>query len=548
MKRLKTIVLATVMAAGGLLLPAVTEAPEAAALDVYTTPGTHTVNGRQWRTSCSQYSPTIERCRTEILATQITRDAAGRFAQSTGWAFNNLTYKPVAHELWGGNPLANPGEWTEGGRRWRTECGTAATGRDGCRSYIFGTAYTSAGGRIEAVNQWMFNNIVRVTPGTMKVGLEASPITRAPAFLQGRRFFTLGTLVTTPNEGGQSRGTGRLSQIELDPAGKVGTFRESYWAFTWDMAVESDYGAFRTSIPTRPTGCTISAADNADRTRMGLPALPSGTCDVRAARSFTGKPTVRYGTYDHSASGGNRLRLFWNGSFTTETFLDVTAPGAAHSELRLASHTHPGAVSALGFMFGSTKAPAAGRSMVPETQQVQPWLPPRSVNPAVVSQSLFPTSAGGADKTLWVQNLATPNLLPVRQSFQFRDYQAVGNGGCIVTKPEFRGRVTPAGWHSYFCPLADNGKLVWHHMAASLVAEGHGLCRIGDWSKCVAASPQTVRYGLPARAGGHVYNALQLIDDDNQLAAIIGLETSLYNHKASSQSALSLFAAVSPDS
>ncbi|MBB1483813.1 hypothetical protein H5392_08065 [Tessaracoccus sp. MC1865] len=545
MNRLKTAVLVTLMAVGGVLLPTVTQAPEAAALDVYTTPGTHTLNGRQWKTTCAAYSPTIDRCRTEIFATQITRDAAGRFSQANGWAFNNLTYKPVAHKLWGANPLANPGEWTEGGRRWRTECGTAATGKDGCRSYIHGTAYTSVGGRVEAVNQWMFNNIVRVTPGSMKVGLEADQIRQAPAFLHGRRFFTLGTIITDPNEGGQARGTGRLSQVELDPGGQVGTFRESHWSFTWDMARESDYGAFRTSIGNRPTGCTVSAPDNADRTRMGLPALPAGTCDVRAARSFTAKPTVRYGTYDHS--GGNRLRLFWNNSFTTETYLDTSAPGAAHSELRLAAHTHQGSVNALGFMFGSTKAPAAGRSMVPETQKQPPWLPPRSVNPAVVSQSLFPSPAGGADKTLWVQNLATPALLPVRQSFQFRDYQDAGRG-CIVTKPEFRGRVSPSGWHSYFCPLADNGKLVWHHMAASLVAEGHGLCGIGDWSKCAAASPQTVRYGLPARAGGHVYAGLQLIDDDNELAAIVGLETSMYNHKASSQSAMALFAAVSPDS
>ncbi|WP_143570925.1 hypothetical protein [Tessaracoccus sp. ZS01] len=325
MNRLKTVVLAALMAVGGVLLPTVTEAPESAALDVYTTPGTHTLNGRQWMTVCAAYSPTIDRCRTEIYATQITRDAAGRFTQANGWAFNNLTYKPVAHNLWGNNPLATPGEWTEGGRRWRTECGTAATGKDGCRSYIHGTAYTSVGGRIEAVNQWMFNNIVRVTPGSMKVGLEADPIRRAPDFLHGRRFFTLGTIITNPNEGGQARGTGRLSQVELDPAGKLGTFRESYWSFTWDMARESDYGAFRTSIADRPTGCTVSAPDNADRTRMGLPALPAGTCDVRAARSFTAKPTVRYGTYDHS--GGNRLRLFWNNSFITETYLDATAAG-----------------------------------------------------------------------------------------------------------------------------------------------------------------------------------------------------------------------------
>lgn len=545
MKRTRATLLAVVMMLGGFLLPGLS-AQQASALDVYITPGTHTLNGRQWKTECSRYSSTIERCRTEIFATQITRDAAGKFTQSNGWAFNNLTYKPVAHSLWGDNPLANPGEWTEGGRQWRTECGTPATGRDGCRSYIYGTAYTAAGGTIKAVNQWMFNNIVRVNPGTMKLGLEADPIKQAPPFLNGRRYFTLGNIITMPPANGEARGTGRLSQIELDPGGKLGTFKESYWSFDWGMAVESDYPAFRSSIANRPTGCLISAQDNADRARLGLPALPNNTCDIRAARSFNAAPTVRYGTYDYNTSGGNKIRLFWNGTNLTETYLDASGPGAAHSELRLSAHGHRGAANALGFMFGSKKAPSAGRSLVPETQKRPPWLPPRSVNPANVSQSLFPTSAGGADKTLWLQNLGRQDLLPVRQSFQFRDYVAIGNGGCIVTKPEFRGRVSPSGWHSYMCPMADNGRMVWNHMAASLVAEGHGLCGIGQWDACVAASPRTTTYALPARAGGHVYNALQLIDDNGKLAAIVGLETSLYNHKASSQSALALFATVSP--
>ena len=72
-----------------------------------------------------------------------------------GWAFNNLTYLPSPRSLWANNPLGgygkvgNKSNWTSGGRQWRVECDTAATGRGGCRSYI------------KIGNQWVFNNIVR---------------------------------------------------------------------------------------------------------------------------------------------------------------------------------------------------------------------------------------------------------------------------------------------------------------------------------------------------------------------------------------------------
>ncbi|NHB85177.1 hypothetical protein G7085_12585 [Tessaracoccus sp. HDW20] len=66
---------------------------EAAALDVYTEPGVHNYNGRQWRTACQPYSSTVERCRTEIWATTVTY-SAGRYTEKKTWVFNNLTYKP----------------------------------------------------------------------------------------------------------------------------------------------------------------------------------------------------------------------------------------------------------------------------------------------------------------------------------------------------------------------------------------------------------------------------------------------------------------------
>ncbi|TRY18383.1 family 43 glycosylhydrolase [Tessaracoccus rhinocerotis] len=140
--------------------------PAAVQVDVYSTPGFHRVNGRTWHTTCEPYSQT-QRCRTDIWATAV-RMVDGEFVGNTGWQFNNLTYLPLLPRAsWAQNPLGYSGEWTSSeGRRWRTECDTANTGRGGCRSYIWtdlvvsrqGTdgAWTHRAGR-----DWVFNNQVR---------------------------------------------------------------------------------------------------------------------------------------------------------------------------------------------------------------------------------------------------------------------------------------------------------------------------------------------------------------------------------------------------
>ncbi|WP_185975744.1 D-glucuronyl C5-epimerase family protein [Tessaracoccus rhinocerotis] len=139
----------------------------AAEFDVYSTPGYHTINGRQWHTWCEPYSQT-ERCHTNILATQV-RYENGAYVQSEGWVFNNLTYlSGLTRAQWVGNPLGANGSWTAAdGRQWYTECDTAATGRGGCRSYIYGQAIgvvsqdpTTYGW----VSDWIFNSMVRFKP------------------------------------------------------------------------------------------------------------------------------------------------------------------------------------------------------------------------------------------------------------------------------------------------------------------------------------------------------------------------------------------------
>ncbi|MEO7587620.1 MAG: putative mucin/carbohydrate-binding domain-containing protein [Arachnia sp.] len=143
-----------------------TRAPSTPApFDVYSTPGYHTVNGRQWFTSCEAYSKT-QRRRTEIWGTTVVL-LGGRFVTTSGWQFNNLTYLPSPRALWAGNPLGNTTTWTAtDGRQWRTECDTALTGRNGCRTWsvakVVQTTRTSGGVntyRVASVE--VFNNIVR---------------------------------------------------------------------------------------------------------------------------------------------------------------------------------------------------------------------------------------------------------------------------------------------------------------------------------------------------------------------------------------------------
>ncbi len=134
------------------------------ALDVYTTPGKHSHNGRTWLTSCEKYSSLVVRCTTKIWGTTVTHKD-GKFTVKNDWAFNNLTYKTSNRADWAPfNALVTPGEHTLNGRKWKTECDTSWTGANGCRSQIWATVPEYRNGRYQMVNKWVFNNIVHVTP------------------------------------------------------------------------------------------------------------------------------------------------------------------------------------------------------------------------------------------------------------------------------------------------------------------------------------------------------------------------------------------------
>lgn len=132
--------------------------------DVYTNPGNHRVNGRDWRTRCESYSTTVDRCHTEIWGTQVRR-VGNTFRTVTGWMFNNLTYLPSPPQPWVGNPLATPGTHTVGSRQWRTQCNTQWTGGGGCRTEVLASIPEYRNGRYVTVQKWVFNNIVQFTSG-----------------------------------------------------------------------------------------------------------------------------------------------------------------------------------------------------------------------------------------------------------------------------------------------------------------------------------------------------------------------------------------------
>lgn len=141
--------------------------PPTPAVTVYNTPGTHIIAGRAWRTSCEPYSTSVVRCRTEIWASQIVR-VRGSYRQVDGWAFNNLTYLPSPRIAWASNPLGHAGAWTASdGRKWKTECDTAATGGNACRSYLWATVVGRAGSTYRNVTGWVFNNQVLFSTATI---------------------------------------------------------------------------------------------------------------------------------------------------------------------------------------------------------------------------------------------------------------------------------------------------------------------------------------------------------------------------------------------
>ncbi|MEO8555939.1 MAG: SpoIID/LytB domain-containing protein [Actinomycetota bacterium] len=103
---------------------------------VYWQPGTRTVNGRQWQTTCETYS-TGARCFTKIWATQYVRSGTTYIAK-IGWVHNSVNYFDYDGPAWVGNVYTTPGTRVVNGRTWRTACSPNVTvGSRTCRTEIW---------------------------------------------------------------------------------------------------------------------------------------------------------------------------------------------------------------------------------------------------------------------------------------------------------------------------------------------------------------------------------------------------------------------------
>lgn len=103
---------------------------------VYWLPGTRTVNGRQWQTTCETYS-TGARCFTKIWASQYVPSGT-TYVVKTGWTNNSVNYFDYDSPAWAGNVYTTPGTQIVNGRTWRTTCTPNVTvGSRTCRTEIW---------------------------------------------------------------------------------------------------------------------------------------------------------------------------------------------------------------------------------------------------------------------------------------------------------------------------------------------------------------------------------------------------------------------------
>lgn len=211
LKRALTALAATaIVASSSVAAPA----PAQADVNVYTTPGRHTVAGRQWSTTCSQYDANITRCRAEIKS-------GGK------WVFNNLTYLAADRAVWFDNPLARPGHFTSAGREWLTSCNDDWTGKSACRSFI------KNGGK------WVFNNLVYFTPGTAdypRFTLNKTTGSLSATATPSTRFWAMGDIPLYRNPtGGAAKGTLAKGAATIGTSREIGERSEVFHngGFAW---------------------------------------------------------------------------------------------------------------------------------------------------------------------------------------------------------------------------------------------------------------------------------------------------------------------------
>jgi hypothetical protein len=122
-------------------------------------PGTRTISGRLWSTTCATVALTLRQCNVRIWGTA-WEPFQGGFVQAKLWLNNDITYIAYDGPNWTGALVATPGDRIVSGRRYRTTCTpNAATGARICYAWILGTVIVPVGTRFVSAPDWLLNNI-----------------------------------------------------------------------------------------------------------------------------------------------------------------------------------------------------------------------------------------------------------------------------------------------------------------------------------------------------------------------------------------------------
>jgi hypothetical protein len=95
---------------------------------VYWRPGSTTLHGKAWRTSCGRLASGTYRCVTSVRTTVYRKNARGLWGPTVAWVRDSVSYYARDSASWKGRPRATPGTHVVSGSHLRTSC-TPSRGR-----------------------------------------------------------------------------------------------------------------------------------------------------------------------------------------------------------------------------------------------------------------------------------------------------------------------------------------------------------------------------------------------------------------------------------
>lgn len=272
---------------------------------VYNTPGGQISDGRLWNTTCEKYSSNVVRCRAEIWATTV-QYRNGKYERVKGWTFNNLSYLPSSRALWARNDLGRTNNrWVSDARTWRTECDTPATGRGGCRSYIWTKRVREikqgSGWRYVNESAWVFNNLVLFSSKSIPA------VKQVPAWIIDQSRLDVTGLTGTPIQVGASmKDLETLGYFKYEPD-KDGEFP---WFSSQSLANRGVWAMGTVDNRLRHVEVDVKGIRTVDGAQVGMT-----LGQIKAIYGNRLRLEVKQGHWDmYTAvvqSGGNEL-VFWN--------------------------------------------------------------------------------------------------------------------------------------------------------------------------------------------------------------------------------------------